>query len=199
MFHVKHSMNELTFETKIALFREHLLEVNRHISLISRQNSNEIADDLIADSVAILSLIKYTQNACLLDIGSGAGFPWIIHKIARPDLQIVSVDSNRRKIEFQRDMARRLGFVNCRFCADRIENLPPIGADYCVAKALGTVELICRLAGQHLKKSGRLILPRSANQSLDVISVQVLGFDILSETEYQAVERKAKLLILSKK
>ena len=93
-------------------FKAHLLEVNRKINLVSRQDSSKVVDDLIADSLAILKLIDYPHPRELLDIGSGAGFPWIVHKIVRQDLQIISVDSNQRKIEFQRESARLLGLSN---------------------------------------------------------------------------------------
>jgi 16S rRNA (guanine527-N7)-methyltransferase len=180
-------------------FKAHLLDVNRKINLVSRQDSSKIVDDLIADSLVILKLIDYPHSAIVLDIGSGAGFPWIIHKIIRQDLQIISVDSKQRKIEFQRESARILGLKQCTFHAARIETLAELNADFCIAKALGSVDLICKLAVRHVKTSGKLVLPRSAKEVIDVIAVEALGFVVEGNTEYEGAGRVAKLLVLRKK
>lgn len=180
-------------------FKAHLLEVNRKINLVSRRDSSMVVDRLIADSLAILELIDYPQSAKVMDVGSGAGFPWIIHKIVREDLRIISVDSNQRKIEFQRESARILGLKQCVFHAARIETIANLGVDFCIAKALGNVELICRLAAPHLHEFGRLALPRSAKETIDADAVAALGFVVQSDTEYEAAGRTAKLLVLKKK
>jgi 16S rRNA (guanine527-N7)-methyltransferase len=180
-------------------FKAHLLDVNRKINLVSRQDSSKVVDDLIADSLAILKLIDYPNSTIVLDVGSGAGFPWIVHKIVRQDLQIISVDSNQRKVEFQRESARMLGLKQCIFHAARVETIAELDADFCIAKALGSVELICELAARHLKPSGKLVLPRSANDVMNAVAVETLGFVLESDTEYEAAGRQAKLLVLRKK
>jgi 16S rRNA (guanine527-N7)-methyltransferase len=188
-----------THQELLGKFKAHLLEVNRKINLVSRRDSSEVVDGLIADSLAILELIDYPQSAKVLDIGSGAGFPWIVHKITRPDLQIISVDSNQRKIEFQRESARLLGLKQCVFYAARVETLAELDADFCIAKALGSVEMVCGLAARHLKASGKLILPRSATEAIDTDAVAAIGFYVESDHEYEAAGRPAKLLVLRKK
>jgi 16S rRNA (guanine527-N7)-methyltransferase len=187
-----------THQELIDKFKTHLLDVNRKINLVSRQDSSRVVDGLIADSLAILKLIDYPPSARVLDIGSGAGFPWIVHKIVRQDLQVISVDSNRRKIEFQRESARLLGLRQCTFQAARIESLEAVDADFCIAKALGSVKLICRLAARHLKSSGRLVLPRSAREVVEAFAMLELGFVVEGKMEYEAAGRGAKLLVLRK-
>lgn len=181
---------------KLKTFRSYLTEVNSRINLVSRIDTAAVVLEQIYDSVAVLKLAGYTNSAHLLDIGSGAGFPWIIHKIVRPDLRVTSVDSNRRKIEFQRSAARKLGLADCEFVADRIENLRPVDADYATAKAFGTVELISAVAGPHLKSGGRLILPRIASEpNVDA----PIGFVVENALEYRSLsDRLSKLLILKK-
>lgn len=188
-----------THQELLKKFKAHLLDVNRKINLVSRRDSSKVVDGLIADSLAILELIDYPQYAKVLDIGSGAGFPWIVHKITRPDLQIISVDSNQRKTEFQRESARLLGLKQCVFHASRVETLAELDADLCIAKALGSVETICRLAVRHLKPHGKLVLPRSTREVIDAVSVEASGFVVESDREYEAAGRQAKLLVLRKK
>jgi hypothetical protein len=50
-----------------------------------------------------------------------------------------------------------------------------------------------------VKTSGKLVLPRSAKEVIDVIAVEALGFVVEGNTEYEAARRVAKLLVLRKK
>ncbi|MGB5107919.1 MAG: 16S rRNA (guanine(527)-N(7))-methyltransferase RsmG [Candidatus Zixiibacteriota bacterium] len=149
---------------QIAQFREYVQKVNLKINLVSRANSESVVDDLIFDSLSMLKHLRYSDGAKLLDIGSGAGFPWVIHKIANPSLVVATIDANRKKVEFQRAAARLLGFKDCAFYAERAENVASLGVDYATAKAFGSVELIGSLAGPHLKSGGQLVLPRSGGE-----------------------------------
>lgn len=150
---------------QIRSFADYLLQVNPKVSLISRQDSQALLSNLIYDSLVIASLVKFDTDASLLDIGSGAGIPGLIQKIARPDLTLCSVDSNRRKIEFQRTAAIKLALSNCRFVCGRIEAAAVAPCDYATAKAFGSVSEICHLAAPHLKFGGILILPRGSNET----------------------------------
>lgn len=181
---------------KLRTFQNYLIEVNSRINLVSRIDTTSVVLEQIHDSLAILKSIDYEHKTWLLDIGSGAGFPWIIHKIIRPDLRVTTVDSNRRKIEFQRSAARKLDFSNCEFVASRIENVKPIGAEYATAKAFGTVELIAALAGPHLRAGGKLILPRIGSEP---IPAAPSGFVLEAAIEYAGLDtRLSRLLILKK-
>lgn len=143
-------------------FQEFLLEANKSINLVSRKDSDKIVSELCYDSLAMLAHIRYPAKARVLDIGSGAGFPGIVHKLARPDIHLVSVDSTKKKTDFQSAAAEMLGLEQFEVRWSRVEDLAALGVDFVIAKAVGTVELLCKLAKPHLKPGGMLILPRSA-------------------------------------
>lgn len=184
-------------ESQIAGFRDYLIEVNKHVNLVSRNKTESVIDDLIYDSLAMLALIDYHDGDLLLDIGSGAGFPWVIHKIVRSNLRVVTVDSNQRKVEFQKNASRKLGFTACQFLWKRVEELAPIGCDFAISKAFGSLELICELALPHLKPSGKLILPRIAGEAT---GSSYAGFITENVQEYQSSSsgRVSNLLTLKK-
>ncbi|MCX6831351.1 MAG: hypothetical protein NT028_04350 [candidate division Zixibacteria bacterium] len=92
-----------------------------------------------------------------------------------------------------------MGLGQCVFYAARVETIAELDADFCIAKALGSVELICELTARHLKASGKLVLPRSAKEVIDAIAVEALGFVVVCDTEYETAGRMAKLLVLQKK
>ena len=58
----------------------------------------------------------------VLDIGSGAGLPVLPLAIANPDLSFASVETNGKKIRFQRQVLMELGLNNVELLHSRIES-----------------------------------------------------------------------------
>ena len=59
----------------------------------------------------------------LADIGSGAGFPGVPLKIARPELELFLVESNIKKGTFLAEVIRELELTNTRVLISRYEEL----------------------------------------------------------------------------
>jgi 16S rRNA (guanine527-N7)-methyltransferase len=61
----------------------------------------------------------------LADIGSGGGLPGIPLAIARPDLQVLSVEPNSKKASFQQQARIDLGLANFDVQTARVEAWQP--------------------------------------------------------------------------
>jgi len=68
-----------------------------------------------------LAVIPYLTGTRLLDIGSGAGFPGIPVAVARPDIQVVLLDSNHKKAAFLRQAVTELQLKNATVVCERVE------------------------------------------------------------------------------
>jgi 16S rRNA (guanine527-N7)-methyltransferase len=90
------------------VFLELLLKWNRKMNLTALRSPREIIIHHFLDSLLLLPHLP--QNARLLDIGSGAGFPGLPLKIARPGLTIDLVEATAKKASFLKEAVRRLGF-----------------------------------------------------------------------------------------
>jgi 16S rRNA (guanine527-N7)-methyltransferase len=75
----------------------------------------------------------------LADIGSGAGFPGIPLKIARPEIQLFLVESNIKKGTFLAEVVRELELTEARVLISRYEELSEELAplDYVCSRAVG--------------------------------------------------------------
>jgi 16S rRNA (guanine527-N7)-methyltransferase len=75
----------------------------------------------------------------LADIGSGAGFPGIPLKIARPEMQLFLVESNIKKGTFLAEVVRELELADARVLISRYEELSEELAplDYVCSRAVG--------------------------------------------------------------
>ena len=68
-----------------------------------------------------LSILPWVDRGPLLDVGTGAGLPGIPLAIARPDLTVTLLDSNRKKTRFVRQVAGELGLANVEVVNVRVE------------------------------------------------------------------------------
>lgn len=83
-----------------------LLKWNKTYNLTSITDPKEIQIKHFEDSLAPLPFLA--NGARLLDIGTGAGFPGIPLKISKPNLDVVLLDSQRKKISFCEAVIREL-------------------------------------------------------------------------------------------
>ena len=91
---------------KVGLYLEELLRWNTSINLTAIVDPKEIIEKHFLDS---LTLLPYLPKAGrVLDVGSGAGFPGLVLKMARPDLEVVLVEAREKKVHFLRHMIRGL-------------------------------------------------------------------------------------------
>ena len=68
-----------------------------------------------------LAVIRYVTGVRMLDAGSGAGFPGIPVAVARPDIQVVLLDSNHKKAAFLRQAVADLQLNNATVVCERVE------------------------------------------------------------------------------
>ena len=82
-------------------YKDMLLEWNEKINLTA---ITEERDFIIRHFIDSLSIAPYLENAgSIIDVGTGAGFPGIPLKIARPAPEVVLLDS----------LEKRVAFLNC--------------------------------------------------------------------------------------
>ncbi len=84
-----------------------LLKWNRRINLTALRSPDDIITRHFLDSLLLLPHLPETGR--LLDIGSGAGFPGLPLKIARPGLSVDLVEATTKKASFLKEAVRRLG------------------------------------------------------------------------------------------
>ncbi len=96
------------FET----YYEMLVETNKVMNLTAITDKQEVAQKHFLDSAALLAYEKIPHGAKVIDIGTGAGFPGMVLKILRPDLDITLLDALQKRIRFLEEVAAKLGLCD---------------------------------------------------------------------------------------
>ncbi|MGB9912782.1 MAG: 16S rRNA (guanine(527)-N(7))-methyltransferase RsmG, partial [Candidatus Kapaibacteriota bacterium] len=94
---------------QIERFVKELTYWNDKINLISRKDIDNILENHILHSLSILKYVEIPQKANTLDVGTGGGLPGIPLKIARPDINMILIDSIAKKIKITDMLAKHTG------------------------------------------------------------------------------------------
>ena len=111
-----------------------------------------------------LTLLRYLPPGRLkiADVGSGVGVPGMPLAIARPDAQVVLIESTRKKAAFLTDASQKLGLQNLRVCDLRAEDVGRSSTlresfDIVVARAVATLDWLAEWCLPLLKKGGKML------------------------------------------
>ena len=131
---------------------------SKKINLTAIKRDADIAVKHFVDSLTLLNVLE--GKGTLLDLGSGAGFPSLPLKIARPDLQVVSVDAVEKKILFQRHVARFLHLTGFEAIHARGEALAASHGhcfDWVVSRAFSDIPMFVAMALPLVKPEGFIV------------------------------------------
>jgi len=95
---------------------------NHAYNLTAVRDITQMIPKHLLDSLAIA---PHVRGINVLDVGTGAGLPGLILAMARPELQCVLLDSNKKKTRFVQQVVLELGLKNVTVVSARIENFKP--------------------------------------------------------------------------
>lgn len=133
---------------------------NRAYNLTAVRDPAEMLERHLLDS---LSIVPFVPAGPVLDVGSGGGLPGIPLAIVRPDLSVMSIDSNGKKTRFQFQVKAQLGLANFQVQQARVEAFAP-AAPYAtiVSRAFTDAADFVRLTEHLLAPGGRWLAMKSA-------------------------------------
>lgn len=109
------------FKEKFDAYRALILEYNERYNLTTILDEKDMFYKHFLDSVVGEKCFK--NQAKVIEIGSGAGFPSIPLKLVRDDLSFTLVESVGKKCEFLHAVVDKLGLHNVNIYSKRAEDL----------------------------------------------------------------------------
>ncbi len=104
---------------KLNAYFRFLVEYNAKVNLTAITDEDEVIVKHFADSLGGVRFIP--SGAKLIDVGSGAGFPAVVIKIFREDVDVTLLEPNGKKSKFLSELIALLGLSDIRVIADRAE------------------------------------------------------------------------------
>ena len=149
----------------------------------------EVENVHIADSLVGLEVSAVKEAARIVDLGSGAGPPGLVLAIARPEAEVVLVESVGKKCAWLERTVEELGLENVRVACARAEELDEAPFDVVTARALAALPVLCEYAAPLLREGGALVAWKGAVDAREdadgLHAAAVLG---LEREEVRAVE-----------
>ncbi len=163
----------------ISFHASELIKWNKKFNITSITDPFEIAVKHFIDCLAIVPHIP--DNAKVLDIGSGGGFPGLPLKIARHSIEIMMIDSSRKKISFLNYMIRSLGITGINAMHTRCEDLAEKKNfkhkfDFVVSRAFTSLDRFIDLSLPFLSTNGIILAMKGKAPEKEILPIRQKKF-----------------------
>lgn len=178
-------------------YKNLLLEWNEKINLTAITDEKEIIIKHFIDSLTIEKYIP--QNAKLIDVGTGAGFPGIPIKIVRPDVEVLLLDSLNKRINFLNEVIQKCNLKNIDAIHSRAEDAAHNlkyreKYDIATARAVANISTLSELCSPFIKIGGKFLCMKAdaaeemknAQKSIEILKMNEEKIDKIILPEINA-------------
>ena len=171
---------------RIWAFHQLLRDRNRALDLTRIRGFESMVVRHYVDCAVIPSLLKLPEP--LLDIGTGAGFPGVILKILKPDLQIILAESRGKKLAFLDEACRVLELDLVDLFPHKVTPRSDLAVRGVITRDLEPVRDTLEKAAGFLPRSGRVICmkgPKVDEEKAEALSTFGPDFQLIDDIDYE--------------
>lgn len=202
---------------QLLTYYEMLVEWNQVMNLTAITEYEEVMKKHFVDSLSIVKaydmqkiLSAETENAIsVIDVGTGAGFPGLVLKIAFPKLQVTLLDSLNKRIQFLNAVIEKLGLDGIVTIHGRAEDYAKPEKlrehfDLCVSRAVANLSTLSEYCLPFVYEDGCFISYKADNMEEELKNaeraIQVLGGKIEKKVEFTLpdTDMERKLIVIRK-
>lgn len=192
------SLNEGQLD-KLDNYASFLKEYNEKINLTAITEYEEVLDKHFYDSL-LLSIDKKPQGT-LVDVGTGAGFPGVVLKIAYPELKVILIEPIKKRCVFLEELIKRLDLKDIEVINTRAEEYSLKHRelyDYVTARAVSNLNMLIEVCGALVKKEGYFIALRGSKGDEEIIeaskAIKQMGFIVDEIDEYELTDGSKRVI-----
>jgi 16S rRNA (guanine527-N7)-methyltransferase len=188
-------------------YLEELKLWNAKTNLTGLKTDRDIVIKHFLDSLAVLPFLD--GAASLVDLGSGAGFPGLVLKLARPPLTLTLVEARQKKAAFLEYLAARFGLTGVQVVQTHLTRPlaqkwePKVAA--VVSRAVFILPRLLELAAPLLAPGGVVLALKSVRLAMGELEAagtacQLLGLAPLEQHRYALpLSGEPRLLVMARK
>ena len=185
------------------VYAEYLKEYNEKINLTAITEYEEVLEKHFYDS---LLLIDRSLEGTLVDVGTGAGFPGVVLKIALPSLKVVLIEPIKKRCVFLESLIEKLQLKDIVVINERAEDYSLKARekyDYVTARAVSNLNTLIEVCGAMVKKNGYFIALRGKEGKQELkqanSAIKLMGFEIENINEESLTDESTRIISYLKK
>lgn len=170
------------------IYYQDLVSYNDKVNLTAITEKHDVFTKHFFDSVLSVDVIP--ENATLVDVGTGAGFPGLPLKIVRPDINLTMVDSLNKRVNFLNQICNKLE-IKSNNIHSRAEDFAMKNRerfDIAVARAVAKLNTLLEYLLPLVKVGGLVIAYKGSNIAEEFESAQnaleILGGKVLKSIRF---------------
>ena len=193
--------------SRLDKFAELLIETNKSFNLTAIKEPDDVTVKHFADCLAIFKYVNIPENAKIIDVGTGAGFPGLVLKLARPDINMTFLDSTKKKLGFIEKVLNECGVKGetLHMWAEEAAQLSKYREqfDFATARAVAALPFLSEYCLPFVKQGGSFVSMKSAesNEEMEAArkAIGILGGKINEDIVFDLVENMPRRIITIKK
>lgn len=190
---------------KLITYYEFLVSYNEKVNLTAITEPKDVFLKHFVDSLLLLEHVDIKENAKIIDIGSGAGFPGMVLKIARPDINLTILDALDKRLEFLRQLSDKLGFevtlIHKR--AEDIDESERESFDYATARAVARLNTLLEWCVPYINVKGSLLALKSQSTDDEIKeaenALEILDCQVVDNIKYKLINGDVRNIICIEK
>ncbi|MCH5304006.1 MAG: 16S rRNA (guanine(527)-N(7))-methyltransferase RsmG [Ruminococcus sp.] len=192
---------------KFENYYKQLIEWNEKINLTRIIDPDEVSLKHFADSLTILKYCDIPENAAVIDVGTGAGFPGVPLKIYRPDINLTLLDSLNKRLNFLNTVSEqnKLSVKTLHSRAEEAGRLKPERERYdiAVSRAVARLNTLCEYCLPFIKVGGSFVAMKGPNLTEELSeaksAIKILGGEVKSVNEFNLDTAGERTVVVIKK
>lgn len=133
--------------------------LNSMVNVISRKDIDNLYEHHVLHSMFMRFILEFKDNAEILDLGTGGGFPGIPLAILYPNVNFTLVDGTKKKIGVAQEVISSLGLTNIVARQQRAEEIKGQKFDFVVCRAVASLDKLLAWSRPLLKDKQAHAIP----------------------------------------
>ena len=146
-------------------YYEMLVKWNQVMNLTAITEFGDVMKKHFTDSLSLVKAYDMKGASSLIDVGTGAGFPGLVLKIAFPGCRVTLLDSLNKRIQFLNAVIKELGLTD-------VEGELRESFDLCVSRAVANLATLSEYCLPFVKKGGFFISYKSEKISEEMAEAE---------------------------
>lgn len=190
---------------KLEIYADFLVEYNKKVNLTAITEPYEIWLKHFIDSILISKYVEIPENASIIDVGTGAGFPSVPLKLYRNDIKLTLLDSLNKRITFLDELSTKLD-ITVETYHSRAEDAAKKDAlreqyDIATARAVAAMPTLCEYCMGFVKKGGKFVAMKGISEEIKSFqnAVSTMGGGNVEEIGYKLLGNdNRKIFVIEK-